>query len=84
MVVSFVVPCAYVQCCAAWMLSFFFIHAVVYTLESKESAFSYKCGCCSYVVEYCALRCCADCDVLVGHNILGFDLGVLLHRAQFF
>ena len=23
-----------------------------------------------------------DCDVLVGHNISGFDLDVLLHRAQ--
>jgi len=25
-----------------------------------------------------------DCDVLVGHNISGFDLDVLLHRAQVF
>lgn len=23
-----------------------------------------------------------DCDVLVGHNISGFDLDLLLHRAQ--
>ncbi|GJN17047.1 hypothetical protein PR202_gb04085 [Eleusine coracana subsp. coracana] len=45
----------------------------VLTLESSECALLNR-----LMIELHKL----DCDVLVGHNISGFDLDVLLHRAQ--
>ncbi|GJM92444.1 hypothetical protein PR202_ga08918 [Eleusine coracana subsp. coracana] len=45
----------------------------VLTLESSERALLNR-----LMIELNKL----DCDVLVGHNISGFDLDVLLHRAQ--
>ncbi|KAK3162584.1 hypothetical protein QOZ80_1BG0091200 [Eleusine coracana subsp. coracana] len=45
----------------------------VLTLESSERALLNR-----LMIELHKL----DCDVLVGHNISGFDLDVLLHRAQ--
>ncbi|KAK8938032.1 DNA polymerase alpha catalytic subunit [Platanthera guangdongensis] len=45
----------------------------VLALESSERALLNR-----LMIEFHKL----DCDVLVGHNISGFDLDVLLHRAQ--